>query len=765
MNTSQVLTIQEAMELTQDIPEIFAQILDLFDAEVEFVELGVKGDQILVREVEKSNPTVSSVHVPSTEWNKDNLLLSKAMDDEKRYTLAPWYVPDVLDAHDEWTDKEEVQRAFWDYLSRDDRSIRLQHNMDIVAGEWVEGLTWPHAVTVPIKHPDGDKEITFPAGTPFLGVVWQPWAWQLIKDGEIRGLSIGGRGKRMEADPEDYEYDPMGKVTFTKMIQTEGDKFVVYSDDGSKTFGTYGTRDEAEERLRQIEYFGKADFKSGDFVSWNSSGGRATGQIERIEIDGDIKVPDSSFTITGTNEEPAALITVWREDSDGWNETNRKVGHKLDALTPIDALQKAETFKPPQAVIANAKRALEWISEGKAGSGFTDVGRRRASQLANGQAVSLETIKRIYSFLSRHEGDSKAEGFERGEKNYPSAGRVSWDAWGGDAAIAWSRSISERFEKHLPGKHDQQFHGRGGYTAVAQRRKEQMDNVPKLTTDADGRIANADATGGYLANIPETISLPGFEHPLTPRDSAWHHAESDGEGGFKITKERTLQHEKIINDTVSKVPSSENPTFVMLGGGPASGKSTFIRETGMIADRNNAVHVNADDMKSELPEFNRMRNAFNDQEFFHAAGFSHEESSYLAEVARKSAMAQSKPIVLDGTGNGNYEKFAGKIQEAKANGFRVEGNYVTVPTDVAVTRAFNRSLKASERRFVPQGIVEKTHAAVSTTFPRAVADGLFDSFSLWDTNSPSPKKLVEGTGTALSIIDNVGYQAFLDKGN
>ena len=430
MSETKILTIQEAMEITQDIPEIFAQILDLFDAEVEFVELGVKGDQIIVREVEKSNPTVSSVHVPSTDWNKDNLLLAKAMDDEKRYTLAPWYVPDVLDAHDEWTDKEEVQRAFWDYLKRDDRSIRLQHNMDIIAGEWVEGLTWPHAVTVPIKHPDGDTEITFPAGTPFLGVIWEPWAWQLIKDGEIRGLSIGGRGRRMEADPEDYEYDPMGKVSFTKMIRTVGGKYVVYSDNGTRSFGTYDTKEEAEERLRQIEYFAKADFKTGDFVSWNSSGGRARGKIERIEIDGEIKVPDSSFTITGTKDEPAALITVWREDSDGWNETDRKVGHKLDALTPIDALQKAETFKPPQAVMANAKRALQWISEGHAGSGFTDVGRRRASQLAGGQTVSLETIKRIYSYLSRHEGDARAEGFERGEKGYPSAGRVAWDAWG-----------------------------------------------------------------------------------------------------------------------------------------------------------------------------------------------------------------------------------------------------------------------------------------------------------------------------------------------
>jgi hypothetical protein len=461
MSETKILTIQEAMEITQDIPEIFAQILDFFDAEVEFVELGVKGDQIIVREVEKSNPTVSSVHVPSTDWNKDNLLLAKAMDEEKRYTLAPWYVPDVLDAHDEWTDKEEVQKAFWDYLKRDDRSIRLQHNMDITAGEWVEGLTWPHAVTVPIKHPEGDTEVTFPAGTPFLGVIWEPWAWQLIKDGEIRGLSIGGRGRRMEADPEDYDYDPMGKVSFTKMIRSEGGKYVVYSDDGSRSFGTYDTKEEAEERLRQIEYFAKADFKTGDFVSWNSSGGRARGKIERIEIDGQIKVPDSSFTITGTNEEPAALITVWREDSDGWNETDRKVGHKLDALTPIDALQKAETFKPPQAVIDNAKRALEWISEGEAGSGFTGVGRRRASQLANGEAVSLETVKRIYSFLSRHEGDSKAEGFERGEKNYPSAGRVAWDAWGGDEAMTWSRRISERFAKHLPGQHDQSSHAGG----------------------------------------------------------------------------------------------------------------------------------------------------------------------------------------------------------------------------------------------------------------------------------------------------------------
>ena len=50
--------------------------------------------------------------------------------------------------------------------------------------------------------------------------------------------------------------------------------------------------------------------KVGDFVSWNSSGGRARGKIDRIVRDGSIDVPDSSFTITGTPDDPAALITL-----------------------------------------------------------------------------------------------------------------------------------------------------------------------------------------------------------------------------------------------------------------------------------------------------------------------------------------------------------------------------------------------------------------------------------------------------------------------
>jgi hypothetical protein len=99
-------------------------------------------------------------------------------------------------------------------------------------------------------------------------------------------------------------------------------------------------------------------------------------------------------------------------------------------------------YSPPQGVQNAAKRALKWISDGKAGSGFTSVGRRRASQLASGAAVSRDTVARMKSYFARHTVDKKATGFNSGEEGYPSPGRVAWDAWGGTAGQAWVNRIN-----------------------------------------------------------------------------------------------------------------------------------------------------------------------------------------------------------------------------------------------------------------------------------------------------------------------------------
>jgi hypothetical protein len=98
-------------------------------------------------------------------------------------------------------------------------------------------------------------------------------------------------------------------------------------------------------------------------------------------------------------------------------------------------------YSPPAGVQSAAKRALKWIADGKAGSGFTDVGRRRASQLAGGEQVSRAVVGRMRSYFARHTVDRRAKGFFAGETGYPSPGRVAWDAWGGDAGRTWVNGI------------------------------------------------------------------------------------------------------------------------------------------------------------------------------------------------------------------------------------------------------------------------------------------------------------------------------------
>ena len=79
----------------------------------------------------------------------------------------------------------------------------------------------------------------------------------------------------------------------------------------------------------------------------------------------------------------------------------------------------------------NAKRGIE-LNKKVNNKCATSVGKVRAQQLARGEKLSVSTIKRMYSYLSRAEtyydaGDSKA------------CGTISYLLWGGKAGLAWSR--------------------------------------------------------------------------------------------------------------------------------------------------------------------------------------------------------------------------------------------------------------------------------------------------------------------------------------
>lgn len=104
-----------------------------------------------------------------------------------------------------------------------------------------------------------------------------------------------------------------------------------------------------------------------------------------------------------------------------------------------DTVSKAEGYSPPAGARSAARRAIKFKEDGKANGAGTAVGWTRAGQLARGESLSLSTVKRMYSYFSRHEVDKK--GKDWGNTANPSNGYIMWLAWGGDAGYSWSRRI------------------------------------------------------------------------------------------------------------------------------------------------------------------------------------------------------------------------------------------------------------------------------------------------------------------------------------
>lgn len=228
-------------------------------------------------------------------------------------------------------------------------------------------------------------------------------------------------------------------------------------------------------------------------------------------------------------------------------------------------------------------------------------------------------------------------------------------------------------------------------------------------------------------------------------------AHSDEHGN--ISPKRVALHDKIVNGTLEGHSAKDKPVATFLGGGPASGKSTVMKDT------EGKLVIDADGMKAKLPEYQRMIKNGDKR----AASIAHEESSHLANRAMNEAAARKLDFTLDGTGDSGIEKLAKKVQAARKNGHSIDAKYVTVDSDEAVKRAMKRAARTG--RMVPESTIRATHAAVSRTFKAAIDRGLFDTAELWDNNGREPKligrKLADGP---FQVHDREAWEKFLAKG-
>jgi hypothetical protein len=101
-------------------------------------------------------------------------------------------------------------------------------------------------------------------------------------------------------------------------------------------------------------------------------------------------------------------------------------------------------FKPSEALAKEAALGLEWRAEYNRGG--TEVGVARARDLSNRTNLSPETVRRMNSYFARHEVDKQGEGFSPGEDGFPSAGRIAWALWGGDAGQSWASARAAQMD-------------------------------------------------------------------------------------------------------------------------------------------------------------------------------------------------------------------------------------------------------------------------------------------------------------------------------
>jgi uncharacterized protein len=305
----------------------------------------------------------------------------------------------------------------------------------------------------------------------------------------------------------------------------------------------------------------------GDFVAWGSSGGRARGKITRIVRDGSINVPNADFTIDGTEDDPAALIRIYRPKGNGWEATQTLVGHKFSTLRKIDDLpanteeenNRAINQEPPAYMRAAARRGLEYYSQGLAGDGLTDKTVREARLMADGQ-VSDDKWIRIAAWIARHMPDLDApQNSNSSDDGYPGGGLVAHLLWGSGPSkasarrtMAYAESVVERIRAE---ENRTKFKSVG--INLNQAKEEKLNLIERRVANDvnfEVRLEPADNSGmkfaGYAAvfNSPsqplpfiETIAEGAFTRSLKSRNEIKMFMNHNTDIVLASTRSKTLR--------------------------------------------------------------------------------------------------------------------------------------------------------------------------------------------------------------------------------
>lgn len=226
-----------------------------------------------------------------------------------------------------------------------------------------------------------------------------------------------------------------------------------------------------------------------------------------------------------------------------------------------------------------------------------------------------------------------------------------------------------------------------------------------------------------------------------------------------LTPERQALHDALVDQAFEGKTPVDNPQATVLGGGPASGKSSM-EEAGMIDPTDpNTVMVDVDKVRVQMPEYKEQFKGNPD-----VSAAVHEESSSIAKRIVARANAEGYNVHVDGTGDSDYNKLEKKMNDHRNSGHKVVAQYATLDVELAVTIAKDRQKKTGRK--VPESYLRETHKNVSRVLPRAIKNGLFDEVTLFDNNiHKKPRKVLTHKNGKTTIHNQKLYDDFLAKGD
>jgi predicted ABC-type ATPase len=166
----------------------------------------------------------------------------------------------------------------------------------------------------------------------------------------------------------------------------------------------------------------------------------------------------------------------------------------------------------------------------------------------------------------------------------------------------------------------------------------------------------------------------------------------------KYTSERHKLHKDIIYNIKKDITciQDEQPIAILMGGSPASGKSTFLKKYSPYLLNNEILRVDADEIRSKLPEYK----GYN-------ATQTHLETKDIVNTLlsdKNIGLPCKFDIIYDGTMN-STKSYIPLINLLKGLGYKIFIVYIDkVPKDVIVKRALERYKKSG--RFVPLEIID-----------------------------------------------------------